>query len=202
MYQAVLLPGFSDSAVPCPAARMRSSRCCASAATWSDPWRGEIGGRTPSNVEEPDRPRSMVSRAFERSVGASVMSSDPSAEQQVLLGALNRQREHVLAAVDGLGTNDLRRHVLPSGWTCIGLVILLGRSGSSTFDGVRPPISPRHGSDHDACRAGTASRRSHLCSWAMARRSQRSRAEGRLGTCSGTVQATDDLAVRAPPKNG
>lgn len=50
------------------------------------------------------------------------MSSDPSAEQQVLLGALNRQREHVLAAVDGLGTSDLRRHVLPSGWTCIGLV--------------------------------------------------------------------------------
>ncbi len=82
------------------------------------------------------------------------------------------------------------------------LTILLGRSGSSTFDGVRPPISPRHGSDHDACRAGTASRRSHLCSWAMARRSQRSRAEGRLGTCSGTVQATGDLAVRAPPKNG
>jgi uncharacterized protein DUF664 len=50
------------------------------------------------------------------------MSSDPSAEQQVLPGALNRQRGHVLAAVDGLGANDLRRHVPPSGWTCIGLV--------------------------------------------------------------------------------
>lgn len=50
------------------------------------------------------------------------MSSDPSAGQQVLLGALNRQREHVLAAADGLGPNDLRRPVLPSGWSCIGLV--------------------------------------------------------------------------------
>ena len=50
------------------------------------------------------------------------MSADPSAEQQVLLGALNRQREHVLAAIEGLGTNDLRRQVLPSGWSCIGLV--------------------------------------------------------------------------------
>ena len=50
------------------------------------------------------------------------MSLDPSAEQQVLLRALNEQREHVLAAVDGLGTDDLRRQVLPSGWSCIGLV--------------------------------------------------------------------------------
>jgi len=50
------------------------------------------------------------------------MPLDPSAEQQVLLRALNRQREHVLEAVDGLGTDDLRRQVLPSGWSCIGLV--------------------------------------------------------------------------------
>ncbi len=50
------------------------------------------------------------------------MPLDPSAEQQVLVRALNRQREHVLEAVDGLGTDDLRRQVLPSGWSCIGLV--------------------------------------------------------------------------------
>ncbi len=50
------------------------------------------------------------------------MPSDPSAEQQVLLGALNRQREHVLEAVNGLGADDLRRPVLPSAWNCIGLV--------------------------------------------------------------------------------
>ena len=35
------------------------------------------------------------------------MPSDPSAEQRVLLGALNRQREHVLEAVEGLASNDL-----------------------------------------------------------------------------------------------
>jgi hypothetical protein len=50
------------------------------------------------------------------------MPSDPLAEQRVLLAALSRQREHVLEAVAGLGTNDLRRQVLPSAWTCIGLV--------------------------------------------------------------------------------
>jgi uncharacterized damage-inducible protein DinB len=50
------------------------------------------------------------------------MPSDPSAEQRVLLGALNRQREHVLEAVKGLASNDLRRQVLPSAWSCIGLV--------------------------------------------------------------------------------
>jgi uncharacterized damage-inducible protein DinB len=50
------------------------------------------------------------------------MPSDIAAEQQVLLGALNRQREHVLEAVDGLGPDDLRRQVLPSAWSCIGLV--------------------------------------------------------------------------------
>ena len=50
------------------------------------------------------------------------MPSGPSAERQVLLGALQRQREHVLEAVQGLGTNDLRRQVLPSAWSCIGLV--------------------------------------------------------------------------------
>lgn len=50
------------------------------------------------------------------------MPSDPSAEQHALLSALKRQRGHVLDAVDGLGTNDLRRQVLPSAWSCIGLV--------------------------------------------------------------------------------
>jgi uncharacterized damage-inducible protein DinB len=50
------------------------------------------------------------------------MPSEPSAERQALLGALNRQREHVLEAVDGLRASDLRRQVLPSAWSCIGLV--------------------------------------------------------------------------------
>lgn len=50
------------------------------------------------------------------------MPSDLSDEQQVLLVALNKQREHVLEALKGLGAHDLRRQVLPSGWTCLGLV--------------------------------------------------------------------------------
>ena len=43
-------------------------------------------------------------------------------EQQVLLGAVNRQREHVFEALEGLDRHDLQRQVLPSGWTCLGLV--------------------------------------------------------------------------------
>jgi Protein of unknown function (DUF664) len=43
-------------------------------------------------------------------------------EQQVLLGALSAQREHIFEAIEGLGPHDLRRHVLPSGWTCLGLI--------------------------------------------------------------------------------
>lgn len=43
-------------------------------------------------------------------------------EKQVLLSALSGQREHVLHALEGLDTQDLRRSVLPSGWSCLGLV--------------------------------------------------------------------------------
>jgi uncharacterized damage-inducible protein DinB len=50
------------------------------------------------------------------------MSSDSQDEQQLLLHVLRRQREHVLAAVEGLDTHDLRRPVLPSGWSCLGLL--------------------------------------------------------------------------------
>ena len=43
-------------------------------------------------------------------------------ETGVLLSSLNDQRSHVLGALDGLTDDDLRRPVLPSGWTSIGLV--------------------------------------------------------------------------------
>jgi uncharacterized protein DUF664 len=43
-------------------------------------------------------------------------------ERTALLRQLRAQREHVLGAVDGLSDADLRRPVLPSGWTCLGLV--------------------------------------------------------------------------------
>ena len=45
-----------------------------------------------------------------------------SAQTAVLLSALNNQRDHVLGILDGLSEDDLRRPVLPSQWTCLGLV--------------------------------------------------------------------------------
>ncbi|SNT38209.1 Protein of unknown function [Asanoa hainanensis] len=35
---------------------------------------------------------------------------------------LQRQRNHVLGAVEGLSDEALRRPVLPSGWSCVGMV--------------------------------------------------------------------------------
>ncbi|MEJ7761661.1 MAG: DinB family protein [Thermomicrobiales bacterium] len=46
----------------------------------------------------------------------------PNDETMALLAALNAQRDHVLGILDGLPEADLRRPVLPSGWTCLGLV--------------------------------------------------------------------------------
>ena len=50
--------------------------------------------------------------------------SQPSAvdERTMLLGYLNAQRKHVLGILEGLSEEDLHRPVLPSGWTCVGLV--------------------------------------------------------------------------------
>jgi uncharacterized damage-inducible protein DinB len=43
-------------------------------------------------------------------------------EREALVNALRDQREHVLRAVAGLPDGALRQPVLPSGWTCLGLV--------------------------------------------------------------------------------
>jgi hypothetical protein len=43
-------------------------------------------------------------------------------ELESLLRTLTNQRGHVLGILDGLSDEDLRRPVLPSGWTCLGLV--------------------------------------------------------------------------------
>jgi hypothetical protein len=45
-----------------------------------------------------------------------------SQESKALLSSLNDQREHVLGILEGLPSEALRRPVLPSGWTCLGLV--------------------------------------------------------------------------------
>ncbi len=44
------------------------------------------------------------------------------AESALLVSSLRAQRRHILSAVDGLSPEDMRRAVLPSGWSCVGLV--------------------------------------------------------------------------------
>jgi uncharacterized damage-inducible protein DinB len=43
-------------------------------------------------------------------------------EIAALMRCLQAQREHVLGAVDGLADEALRRPVLPSGWSCLGML--------------------------------------------------------------------------------
>jgi hypothetical protein len=43
-------------------------------------------------------------------------------ELDALVATLDGQRRHVLGILDGLSDEELRRPVLPSGWTCLGLV--------------------------------------------------------------------------------
>jgi hypothetical protein len=43
-------------------------------------------------------------------------------ESEILLSYLNAQRDHVLGILKGLDEEALRRPVLPSGWSCLGLV--------------------------------------------------------------------------------
>ncbi len=43
-------------------------------------------------------------------------------ESTPLLSYLSAQRNHVLGILEGLDEDALRRPVLPSGWTCLGLV--------------------------------------------------------------------------------
>jgi hypothetical protein len=43
-------------------------------------------------------------------------------EKDALLATLNGQREHLLGVLDGLSEDDLRRPVLPSAWTPLGLI--------------------------------------------------------------------------------
>jgi hypothetical protein len=43
-------------------------------------------------------------------------------ETDALLSSLNHQRNHVLGILDGLTDEQMRQPVLPSGWTCLGMV--------------------------------------------------------------------------------
>jgi hypothetical protein len=44
------------------------------------------------------------------------------ATRDALMSSLTEQRRHVLGILDGLDDTDLRRPVLPTGWSCVGLV--------------------------------------------------------------------------------
>jgi uncharacterized protein DUF664 len=50
------------------------------------------------------------------------------AERAALLGYLAAQRSAVVAVVDGLDEVSLRQSVVPSGWTCLGLLEHLGHA--------------------------------------------------------------------------
>jgi hypothetical protein len=54
--------------------------------------------------------------------GSAVPPSKQNAETSVLLTRLGAERRHVLGIIEGLGEAELRRPVLPSGWTILGLV--------------------------------------------------------------------------------
>jgi len=43
-------------------------------------------------------------------------------ETQVFLSFLDDQRNHVLGILEGLSEEQLRQPVLPSGWTCLGML--------------------------------------------------------------------------------
>jgi uncharacterized damage-inducible protein DinB len=66
-------------------------------------------------------PRPSV-RGQELREDTSVAPSTQHTETSALLTRLDAQRHHVLGITDGLGEADLRRSVLPSGWTTLGLV--------------------------------------------------------------------------------
>ena len=50
------------------------------------------------------------------------MTIEGNAERDLLLDRLDGQRRHVIEQLEGLCDEQLRRPVLPSGWSCLGLV--------------------------------------------------------------------------------
>ncbi|MEW2177106.1 DUF664 domain-containing protein [Streptomyces sp. NPDC005406] len=54
--------------------------------------------------------------------GSQAGATAPDAEIRALLSSLDGQRRHVLGILEGLDDESLRQPVLPSGWTCLGLV--------------------------------------------------------------------------------
>jgi Protein of unknown function (DUF664) len=51
-----------------------------------------------------------------------MITQDMKPETSALLASLTIQRNHVLGILEGLTDDQLRRPVLPSGWSCLGMV--------------------------------------------------------------------------------
>jgi hypothetical protein len=51
-----------------------------------------------------------------------MITQDIQSETSALLASLTIQRNHVLGILEGLTDDQLRRPVLPSGWSCLGMV--------------------------------------------------------------------------------
>ncbi len=60
----------------------------------------------------------------------------PGVETKALLAYLNDQREHALGILEGLDEEALRRPVLPSGWTGLGMVRHLAGMERFWFRGI------------------------------------------------------------------
>ncbi|WP_327064677.1 DinB family protein [Kitasatospora sp. NBC_01250] len=76
-------------------------------------------------------------------------------ELTTLLGVLNSKRTHVLSILEGLDEEALRRPVLPSGWTCLGLVHHLALDDEKFWfravaAGEKPAIEEILGSEENA----------------------------------------------------
>jgi hypothetical protein len=59
---------------------------------------------------------------LEHTYAQTTSHSSMTQEKTELLSALSGQREHILGILEGLDEEQLRRAVLPSAWTCLGLV--------------------------------------------------------------------------------
>ncbi len=80
-------------------------------------------------------------------------------ESKTLLDYLNAQRNHVLGILEGLDEEDLRRPVLPSGWSCLGLLRHLALDDErfwfrGTVAGEQSVIDEVSGAPDDAWQVG------------------------------------------------
>ncbi len=99
---------------------------------------GECPGPRQPSLGDRDAVSEPVVPAFvlgsREDVGVSQPERD--AETTALLAWLNDQREHALGILDGLDEAALRRPVLPSGWTCLGMVRHLAGMERFWFRGI------------------------------------------------------------------